>query len=663
MARGAPIPRRFFVVLSTLLVLVAGQPGSFPRASALASYAVTRFDDPAPDGCSETDCSLREAIIAANSAPGPDSIALGVGTYELTIPGTPGDASTGDLNITEDLTIAGTGVSWTLLSGAQVGDRILDVGAQAVVTVQGLAIRDSTAGGVLNSGNLTLANVSVSMNTTDALARGGGIDNSGLLTLTNVTVNGNRAGTDGGGIFNTGTATLTNVTMSGNKGDRGGGLYNSGVATLNDTSVARNTAYVAGGGGLFADPVGMLRLTNTLVANNIDSSTVDPKPDCIGTLVSDGYNLVENVAGCVGITGPGDITGLDPKLGTLLDNGGPTSTQAPSTDSPAIDAGNPAPPGSGSISCAASDQRGTPRALGGRCDIGAVEQVLCLGTPVRRIGTLGDDTLVGTLGPDAILGLSGNDTIDSGGGNDKVCSGDGDDIVNAGSGDDQLQGELGDDQLRGDFGKDSLTGSDGQDLLEGGSSDDSIAGGADDDVLAGGSGNDVLMGDEGNDSLRGEGGRDELLGGTGKDDLHGGTEDDALHGEAGADSLYGEDGNDSLTGDQGEDRVDGGAGNDHVEGGSGDDSLFGRDGSDLLNGQDGRDRLQGGTGSDGLIGGRQADRMVGGDDKDLLQGQWGPDILIGGRGGDQLRGGKGIDRCLGGPGRDRQKDCELSDGP
>ncbi len=80
--------------------------------------------------------------------------------------------------------------------------------------------------------------------------------------------------------------------------------------------------------------------------------------------LSDGASLT-------GFTAPGDLTGsqaspLDPKLGPLADNGGPTLTMALLPGSPAIDAGDTslAPP---------TDQRGFPRPFGPTADIGAYE--------------------------------------------------------------------------------------------------------------------------------------------------------------------------------------------------------------------------------------------------------------------------------------------------
>jgi cysteine-rich repeat protein len=89
-------------------------------------------------------------------------------------------------------------------------------------------------------------------------------------------------------------------------------------------------------------------------------------------VISEGYNIIKNASSCT-ITGDttGNQIGVDPLLGPLADNGGPTRTRRPG--SPAIEAGNPAPPGSGNGACEATDQRGVVRPIGSRCDIGAVE--------------------------------------------------------------------------------------------------------------------------------------------------------------------------------------------------------------------------------------------------------------------------------------------------
>ena len=110
-------------------------------------------------------------------------------------------------------------------------------------------------------------------------------------------------------------------------------------------------------------------------------------PDCSGVLASQGYNLIADSAGCtVGGRATGNITGQDPALGPLQNNGGPTDTHAPAANSPALDAANPLTPGSGGLACAAVDQRGFPRPVGPRCDMGAFEGLNDVQTgPVYRV--------------------------------------------------------------------------------------------------------------------------------------------------------------------------------------------------------------------------------------------------------------------------------------
>jgi hypothetical protein len=129
-----------------------------------------------------------------------------------------------------------------------------------------------------------------------------------------------------------------------------------------------NSASFVGGG--IANG-GTLTLSNCIVGNN----TAPAGPDIFGTVDSGDYNLVENTSGAI-LSGTHNITGVDPMLGPLLDNGGPTFTHELLTGSPAINAGDPSftPPPD-------YDQRGPgyPRVVNGSIDIGAfeVQTVVC----------------------------------------------------------------------------------------------------------------------------------------------------------------------------------------------------------------------------------------------------------------------------------------------
>jgi hypothetical protein len=233
-------------------------------------------------------------------------------------------------------------------------------------------------GGIGNAGTMRIVNSTISGNS--ALRAGGGIDNSGTATIGDSTISENSSlcGTlpwdenevcfPGGGIRNTGTLNLINSTVSGNSaGDNGGAIDNSGTLFLQNTTIADNTAKVSG--AVANDNTASLQ--NSILAGNTDAS--QQPSDCSGTLNSQGSNLIQSLNGCT-LTGEatGNLTGVDPLLGPLQDNGGATFTQAPRQGSPAIDGGSPAPAGS-STACEATDQRGVTRPQGAGCDIGSVE--------------------------------------------------------------------------------------------------------------------------------------------------------------------------------------------------------------------------------------------------------------------------------------------------
>jgi hypothetical protein len=115
-----------------------------------------------------------------------------------------------------------------------------------------------------------------------------------------------------------------------------------------------------------------LSLDNTVVSGNTASVDPDIRVDSL-TVV----NLRSSAVGSPdGFTASSSSTGnlpygVDPKLGPLADNGGPTRTHMPLPDGPLVDAGS-----NGLIPSGSGDQRGPmfSRVTGRRVDIGSVEQ-------------------------------------------------------------------------------------------------------------------------------------------------------------------------------------------------------------------------------------------------------------------------------------------------
>jgi hypothetical protein len=132
------------------------------------------------------------------------------------------------------------------------------------------------------------------------------------------------------------------------------------------------------GGGVYINAPAALTSLDSLLGDNAHQyqPSLPVQDDCYGAIDSSGYNLIEQTSNCtVSGTTTGNITGLDPQLSLLGNNGGPTKTLSPVFGSPVIDAGQTPQCTGENFADLNTDQRGIPRPLGAACDIGAVESM------------------------------------------------------------------------------------------------------------------------------------------------------------------------------------------------------------------------------------------------------------------------------------------------
>ena len=260
------------------------------------------------------------------------------GTYSLDIAGTDEDAAlTGDLDVTESLTLIGAGAGSTIIDGNGI-DRVFHVLEGPTLTLSNMTIRDGVVagkdgGGIWNESNVTLSNVTMSNNS----ARNGGAifseRNPNTLTLTNVTLSGNSATDDGGAVAmkdDNASLTFTDVTMSGNTAGKEGGAFWGDRASGSMTRVIASGNDAEDGGGLFINN-GAANVTFTDVTVSGNTATrrgggvlVDAATTTFNRVTVDGNSCTSEEGGGIHFRGGGlaNLTNVTVSGNTCDEGGG-----------------------------------------------------------------------------------------------------------------------------------------------------------------------------------------------------------------------------------------------------------------------------------------------------------------------------------------------------
>ena len=343
--------------------------------------------------------------------------------------------TSGQLFVDHSLSIQGPGSSELTISGND-SSRVFTMGPSVggiTVSVSGITLTDAhatTTGGAIQSlsgVDLTLDDVVITGS--DANDDGGALYVlEGSPTITRSSITGNASSGEGGGIYIGSGVGMVNVersTISGNTAISGGGMYVAGAPTgvlVSETTVSGNGATTLGGGLFVQDAqtvsvenstiventntngsggggiwvqAGDLPLDNTVVAGNLANAIASDLRSAVAPSFVTSYSLI----GTITAEAPADPTsqfGVDPMLGGLADNGGPTLTHMPASPGPLIDAGDPG------FVVTGPDQRGSTRQVGSRIDIGAVEFV---GPPEADAYVVDEDDVLSV----PVLGVLAND--------------------------------------------------------------------------------------------------------------------------------------------------------------------------------------------------------------------------------------------------------------
>lgn len=361
--------------------------------------------DPLGSGTGNQDCTLRDAINAANAhGPLPDTI-------DFNIPDTDSGCSSPNVCtiqltsalplVSDNLTIDGSAQQITI-SGNDTF-RIFNIAVVTTFNVNALTITkgfcNACDGGAIHMSGGGVLNLNDSMFIKNNANNGSGGAVVGLgstVNITNTTFLSNTVNPGFGGALSatSGTLIISNSTFMGNNaiGSSGGAISAFIVPNffITNSTFSGNSAGFFGG-GLFNDESN-LNVFNSIIA---DSGGANCYSDG-GVNTIDSHNLSTDST-CDNAT---QKTSGEINLADIADNGGPTQTMALKSGSAAIDFGDDtkcaAAVGSPNYGAGGLDQRGVTRPQGTHCDTGAFEAGLIRGQKFDDFN--GDGTKNGTDG-------------------------------------------------------------------------------------------------------------------------------------------------------------------------------------------------------------------------------------------------------------------------
>jgi CSLREA domain-containing protein len=287
-----PLGAALFVLWTGMWLVNAPTTSAQPNPGVEAALIVNELADELND---DGDCSLREAIQAANTNTAADACGSGdVLSDSITF------AVIGTINLTEQLSVDAGGPleidgagAVSISGGSSVG--IFSVNPGAELTLQNLVLingRAGTGGGIYNNGTLTLTGSTLSGS--HAINSGGGIYSAygGTMSITNSTLSGNYAA-DGGGIENWGRMNITGSTLSGNIAEFAGGINNLGTLNITESILSGNGAF--NGGGILNQST--ITITNSTLSGNSATNVGGGIENYSGMLTITNSTLSGNSAG------------------------------------------------------------------------------------------------------------------------------------------------------------------------------------------------------------------------------------------------------------------------------------------------------------------------------------------------------------------------------